>query len=355
LNLHAWLRLTLAPGLTRKQRIALLDAFKTPERVFDASPRALAAAVGPEIAAAVRQEPPVPWIDRALDWLASPHHHFVPFGDSAYPLLYLEMADPPVALYVRGRRELLNVPAVGIVGSRNATMQGVRDAEAFAEALSGRGLTIVSGMALGIDTAAHRGGLRARGSSVAVLGTGADRVYPRRNAALAEQLAETGAIVSEFPLGTPPVRDNFPRRNRLISGLARGVLIVEAAVESGSLITARFALEQNRDVYAIPGSIHSPLSRGCHKLIKQGAKLVECAEDILDELNLQHAPATNKTLEEESDPLLDAMGRGPASIDQIAARLGRTAAAVAARISALEIEGRVASMSSGLFQRLERR
>jgi DNA processing protein len=259
-------------------------------------------------------------------------------------------------LYVQGRVALLNAPAVGIVGSRNATGQGARDAESFAETLSKQGLTIVSGMALGIDAAAHRGGLRARGSSIAVLGTGADRIYPPRNRALAHQLAAEGALVSEFPLGTSPHKENFPQRNRLISGLSLGVLVVEAAVESGSLITAKCAVEQNRDVFAIPGSIHSPVSRGCHKLIKNGAKLVERAEDILDELNLPHEVATKESIAgEEGDPLLEAMGHGPASIDEIARRSGANVGAVAARICALEIEGRVAALASGLFQRLASR
>jgi DNA processing protein len=361
LNLHAWLRFALAPKLTYASRFALLKAFGAPDRVFAASHEALAAAVGERIAAALadalKAEPRTQELDRAVAWLAEPNHHFVGMGESAYPLAFLEMPDPPIALYVQGRIELLNAPAIGIVGSRNATVEGVRDAEAFAETLSRHGLTIVSGMALGIDSAAHLGGLRARGSSVAVLGTGADRIYPPRNRELAHRLANEGAIVSEFPLGTPPVRENFPQRNRLISGLAKGVLVVEAATGSGSLITAKCAVDQNRDVFAIPGSIHSTVSRGCHKLIRDGAKLVECAEDILEELNLVPKAATKQTVAvpERSDPLLEAMGRAPTSIDEIAVRMGRPAAFVAAGISALEIEGRVAALASGLFQRLERR
>ncbi len=265
----------------------------------------------------------------------------------------MQMADPPAALYVQGHVELLSEPAFAIVGSRNATAQGARDSESFAYTLSNAGLVIVSGLALGIDAAAHRGGLRARGSSIAVMGTGADRIYPPRNRDLAHELANHGALVSEFPLGTPPLPGNFPRRNRLISGLSRGVLVVEAALLSGSLITARFALEQNRDVFAIPGSIHSPLAKGSHRLIKDGAKLVECAEDILDELGLAHDPSGEPVLaHEDSNKTLEAMGEAPVSIDEIAERTGDDAGGIAARLSLLEIEGRIATVAGGLFQRL---
>jgi DNA processing protein len=355
LNLPAWLRFTLAPKLSLAKRHALLKAFETPEQVFTASARDIAARLGEEVARAVQVEPRSAQLDAALKWIGEPNHHFVPFGHDSYPLALAQIADPPVALYVQGNVALLHAPAFAIVGSRNATPQGSRDAESIAEVLSLHGLTIVSGMALGIDAAAHRGGLRAAASSVAVLGTGADRIYPRRNEELARELVLRGAIVSEFPLGTAPLPDNFPQRNRIISGLSRGVLVVEAALESGSLITARCAVDQNRDVFAIPASIHSPLAKGCHKLIKEGAKLVERAEDILDELNLEHAPATNDIPvdESETDPLLEAMGHAPASIDQIAARTGSSAARIAARICVLEIEGRVAPVASGLFQRLD--
>jgi len=355
LNLPAWLRLALAPNLPRAKRHALLKAFGTPEQVFTASAREIAAKFGEQVARAVQVEPETKHIDTALKWTGEPNHHFVPIGHSTYPVALTEIADPPFALYVQGNVGLLNAPAFAIVGSRNATPQGSRDAESIAELLSHHGLTIVSGMALGIDAAAHRGGLRGQGSSIAVLGTGADRIYPPRNQELARALAARGAIVSEFPLGTSPLPENFPQRNRVISGLSRGVLVVEAALESGSLITARCAVDQNRDVFAIPGSIHSPLAKGCHKLIKAGANLVEHPDDILDELNLEHAAATNDIAAEaqDSDPLLEAMGRAPASIDQIAARTGHSAAQIAARICVLEIEGRVAPIASGLFQRLD--
>jgi DNA processing protein len=231
----------------------------------------------------------------------------------------------------------------------------MRDAEAFAATLSEAGLCIVSGLAAGIDAAAHRGGIAQKGSSLAVLGTGADVVYPAGNRKLAERLAHEGCLISEFPLGTPPEPGNFPRRNRLISGLSRGVLVVEAAIRSGSLITARRALDQGRDVFAIPGSIHSPLSKGCHDLIKQGAKLVESAEDILAELGLGDAvagkPAPGPAA--PADPLLDAMGFAPVTMDQMAQLTGFGAPALAASLSRLEIEGRVAALAGGRFQRIE--
>jgi DNA processing protein len=299
-------------------------------------------------------EPEEGVVDHALKWIAQPNHHFVVRGSPAYPERLAEIPDPPVALYVQGRFELLSAPSLAIVGSRNATTQGLRDAEAFAEAVSNAGLAIVSGLALGIDAAAHRGGLRGRGSSVAVMGTGADRIYPARNRELAHQLASSGALVSEFPLGTSPRPGNFPSRNRLISGLARGVLVVEAAMESGSLITARRAVQQGRDVFAIPGSIHTALSKGCHRLIKDGAKLVECAEDILDELRIPHAEARamGASPGNTGDPLLDLMGGTPISLDEIARRTGEAASAIAARLTHLQIDGRIAAIAGGFYQRL---
>jgi len=255
-------------------------------------------------------------------------------------------------LYCKGRRTLLNQVCLGVVGSRNATPQGLRDAEAFAHALSDAGLTIVSGLALGIDTAAHRGGLAGAGSSIAIVGTGLDRIYPASNKPLAHQLAENGLIASEFPLGTPPLPNHFPRRNRLISGLSRGVLVVEAAPDSGSLITARVATEQGREVFAIPGSIHSPLARGCHALIKQGAKLVESAADILDELAWQQRLTPAAPAAALSDPVLDALDGAPTTVDVLALRTGLTLDALSAKLLALELEGLVAPLPGGRYQRI---
>ena len=354
-DIAAWLRLTLTPGVSLAQQSALLEAFALPEQVFTAGVRQLNAVVGDACAAALLKGPAAGAVEAALKWIDAPNHHFLTRDDAAFPEALRQIACAPLALYVQGRVELLAGPAFAVVGSRNATIHGVRDAESFSHALSHAGFAIVSGLALGIDAAAHRGGLGARGSSVAFLGTGADRIYPKRNHDLAHALAENGALVSEFPLGTPPAAGNFPRRNRLISGLARGVLVVEAAVQSGSLITARLAAEQGRDVFAVPGSIHSPLSRGCHELIKEGAKLVEGAEDILSELNWHHASPPKAGVEPARDPLLKAMGHAPVSIDQIAEHTGQPVSAIAARISLLELEGAVTPVAGGYFQRVAAR
>jgi DNA processing protein len=270
----------------------------------------------------------------------------------------LEIPDPPPLLYVRGKKHLLGRPALAIVGSRNATAQGLRNAEAFAKVIGQSGFTIASGLALGIDAAAHRGGLAGEGSTIAVLGTGIDVVYPRSNASLFAEIAEKGLLLSEYPVGTPSIGHNFPRRNRLISGLSRGCLVVEAALGSGSLITARLASEQGREVFAIPGSIHSPLSKGCHLLIKQGAKLVDAAEDVLVELgNWQRASApaaAPRAPEELSAPgqLLSHMGFDPVDIDALCVRAGLPAETIAADLLRLELDGLVATLPGGRYQRL---
>lgn len=347
-----WLRLALAPGLGNASLLRLLTAFGSPEAVLSSGRAALAAHLSPAQCDALLAEPDAGQLDAAQAWLAQPGNSLMTLADADYPQALLQIADPPALLFCKGRRELLAQPALGVVGSRNATPQGLRDAEAFAHALSDAGLTIVSGLALGIDAAAHRGGLAGAGSSIAVVGTGLDRVYPAKNKALAHRLAENGLIVSEFPLGTPPLPHHFPRRNRLISGLSRGVLVVEAAPDSGSLITARVAVEQGREVFAIPGSIHSPLARGCHALIKQGAKLVESAADILDELAWARRLAPPAFAETGADPVLDAFDGAPASLDVLALRTGLTLDALSAKLLALELEGRIAPLPGGRYQKL---
>jgi DNA processing protein len=292
--LAPWLRLILTPGVGPGQQRQLLAAFGPPEGIYAAGHSAIAAVIGGPAARTLLDHDATPAVEVALEWLSQPGNRLLTLGDEAYPAALLEIPDPPVALYVKGDAALLSRPSLAVVGARNATPQGEANAESFSRALSEAGLCIVSGLALGIDAAAHRGGLAGPGSTVAVIGTGADRIYPARNAALARQIAEAGAIVSEFPLGIGPLAHNFPRRNRLIAGLAQGVLVVEAALKSGSLITARLATDCGREVFAIPGSIHSPVARGCHQLIRDGAKLVETAVDILDELRL--APAKPRRL-----------------------------------------------------------
>jgi DNA processing protein len=297
-------------------------------------------------------------VEAGLAWLEQPNHRLVTLADAEYPRQLLEIPDPPTVLYVLGNSALLARPALAVVGTRHPTRRGAEDAEAFAHALSEAGLTIVSGLALGIDAAAHRGGLRGASSSVAVVGTGLDRVYPARHRDLARELAASGVLVSEFPLGTPPLPGNFPRRNRIISGLARGCLVIEAALDSGSLITARLALEQARDVFSLPGSIHSPQSKGCHWLIKQGAKLVESAQDVLDELGLGRqqarasaSPAGAVALPPDARALLETLGFAPFDLDSACAAGSLTPDAASAILLLLELDGFVDRLPGGLFQR----
>lgn len=360
-GLAAWLRLTLLPGIGGQTQRSLLRAFGLPEAIFGASIKALSDVVGLSQAERLLTLNVAVDIEAALDWATLPGNHILTLADGDYPQALLEIADPPVVLYLKGRVELLNRPALAIVGSRNPTPQGVANAANFAATLTGAGLTIVSGMALGIDAAAHRGALDGGGLTVAVIGTGADRVYPARNRDLAQAISDQGAIVSEFPLGTAALAANFPRRNRLIAGLSQGCLVVEAAARSGSLITARLAADAGREVFAIPGSIHSPLSKGCHQLIKQGAKLVESAQDILEELRWPVAPATGETgsaaaeshpAEPEADSLLAMLGHDPCTLDTLADRAGLTPDALLAMLLQLELEGRVTSLPGGRYQRL---
>lgn len=289
-ELAAWIRLDQTVGVGPAIARRLLGSIGLPQEIFAAAFGTLSKVVPEQLARALLSPPDArlqELIARTQEWVAQPGNAVVTLADSAYPASLLEIPDPPVMLYAKGRLALLQAHAIAIVGSRHATGEGLGNAERFGAALSEVGLTVVSGLALGIDAAAHQGGLRGIGSTVAVIGTGADLVYPARNRDLAHRIAAEGCIVSEFPLGTAAAEGNFPRRNRIISGLSKGTLVVEAAVRSGTLITARMALEQGRDVFAIPGSIHSPVARGCHQLIRQGAKLVESATDILEELRWQ--------------------------------------------------------------------
>jgi DNA processing protein len=355
-GLASWLQLTLTPGLGAAAIRGLLSQFGLPENIL-AAPRAqLERTAGPAAAALLRAEDTAPAVEQALRWAQAPGHAIVTLADTAYPRLLLEIADPPPLLYATGRLELLGRPALAIVGSRNATAQGARNAEQFAQAFSAAGLTIVSGLALGIDAAAHRGGLAGEGATIAVLGTGVDVTYPRQNAELASRIAREGLLLSEFPLGSAAAAHHFPRRNRLISGLTQGCLVIEAALASGSLITARAAAEQGREVFAVPGSIHSPLSKGCHALIKQGAKLVESAADVLAELTAFRA-ASGATPEAwpaaQAEPqLLAHLGFDAADVDTLCTRSGWGAERVSAELLRLELEGRVAALPGGLYQRL---
>jgi DNA processing protein len=344
-ELAAWLQLLETPGVGRDGARRLLATYGSPQAVLAA--KVLAAPPGTLPAL----------LEATLAWLAADERHqVVTLGDPAYPRSLLETADPPLLLYVSGRVELLACESIAIVGSRSATRQGLDNARSFAAQLSHAGFTIVSGLALGIDAAAHEGGLEGAGSTVAVVGTGLDSAYPTRNRTLAGRLAEQGLLVSEYSLGTPPLQAHFPQRNRIIASLARATLVVEAAPQSGSLITARLANEAGRDVFAIPGSIHSPQSRGCHALIKQGAKLVESVADILEELrpgaatSMPHRPSTAQA--PANDPVLEALGFDPITVDALAERTGWPPSDLNIHLLELELEGRIARLPGQRFQRI---
>jgi len=373
-ELKAWLRLTLTPGVGNTTARRLLTAFGSAQAIFEQSSSTLQKLGTDKLASALRGEPPdlAAQLQATLDWLqAGDDRRVVVLGDAAYPAPLLDIEDPPLMLYMLGTlashadnasKAIAN--SLAIVGSRNPTPQGESNARQFARAFGSAGICVVSGLALGIDGAAHDGAMLGGGETIAVVGTGLDRVYPKRHLALAHRIAQQGMLISEFPIGTPPLTANFPRRNRIISGLSRGTLVVEAALQSGSLITARLAAEQGKEVFAIPGSIHSPQSRGCHALIKQGAKLVEVAQDVLEELKL--APAGSGTALDApqpqaegdaassapEDPLLSALGFDAVSLDALLARTGLDTAHLQAQLLELELDGQVVRLPGGLFQRM---
>lgn len=361
-ELSAWLRLVRTPQLGRDAIRRLLAAFGSPQGVLAAGGEALGQAGGAKMARLLAAPPDGldALVDQTLAWLAQgTGRQIVTLGDPLYPATLLQTADPPLMLHLQGRAELLAAASIAIVGSRNPTHQGVDNARAFARHLSQAGLGVVSGLALGIDGAAHEGALDGPGSTIAIVGTGLDRVYPKRHLALAHRIAAEGLMLSEFTLGAPPIESHFPQRNRLIAGLARATLVVEATLQSGSLITARLAAEAGREVYAIPGSIHAPQSRGCHTLIKQGAKLVDGAQDILEDLrpSLDGLVAPGAEVDRPAQPgdtLLDALGYDPVTLDALVARTGVSAADLSARLLELELEGRVARLPGQLFQRVAR-
>ncbi|MDR3157912.1 MAG: DNA-processing protein DprA [Zoogloeaceae bacterium] len=365
-GLSDWLRLTLIPGIGGESQRKLLAAFGLPHHVFAAGHLAQRQIIASKAdllteahSAALNEK-----IAAALIWAEKPDCHLITLVDKRYPPQLLEIPDPPTLLYVRGNPAALSRPGIAMVGSRNATPQGCKVAEDFARTLADSGFAIISGLALGIDAAAHSGALTSRTrqaeNTIAVIGTGADRLYPARNQALAQRIVEHGAIVSEFPLGTPAIAANFPRRNRVISGLARGVLVVEAATESGSLITARLAGEQGREVFAIPGSIHSPFSKGCHRLIRQGAKLVESAQDILEELTGAYPAAPTPVPLSAPDAVatgaesrvLAQLGHDVCTLDELALRTALPADALLALLLNLELEGQIAPLPGNRYQRI---
>lgn len=388
-ELEFWLRLSLTPGVGNGTARKLLASFGLPETIFAQSISALRQVVNERLAHALARSPD--GLDAQLqatwEWLQTSGDDKIPdsskailtLADPRYPPALLATEDPPLMLYLQGAtavlaradRPLALDLGIAVVGSRNPTPQGVINARQFAQALAASGLCIVSGLALGIDGAAHEGALEGGAAAhdhpvtIAVVGTGLDRVYPRRHLDLARRIAARGMLVSEYPIGTPPLAANFPRRNRIIAALSQGTLVVEAALQSGSLITARLAVEQGKEVFAIPGSIHSPQSRGCHALIRQGAKLVESAQDVLEELRWMpassHEAATpdepsQDTAGDVSQPaqagLLQALGFDPVSLDVLQARTGLATPELQAQLMTLELAGTLGRLPGGLFQRI---
>lgn len=353
-----WVALSLIQGLGSQTYCQLLKAFGDPASIYATGFKQLSEIVSENIAIEIGKGVDEDALKDTIHWLSQPNNYLVTLADAHYPKALLEINDPPPLLFAKGNLALLNQPSIAIVGSRSASVQGEKNAEAFAQGLCEYGLCVVSGMALGIDGAAHRGALKANGATIAVVGTGLDIVYPAKHRELAHQIIEkNGLIISEFPLGTPSKPQNFPKRNRIISGLSLGCLVVEANLQSGSQITARLAGEQGREVFAIPGSIHSPMSKGCHQLIKQGAKLVDDLRDIIDEIGIetiaqQNAENASTAETKHEQKLLELMGFEPTSLDALVHLSDLTVSELSSILMLLELEGKVASLSGGLYQKI---
>ncbi len=360
---ESFLRLSLTRGIGARSAHKLLSEMGDVNAVFSANEAALTACVGAAAARALKAPLPEAAAEKlaaAIAWIdQSSTHHLLTWSHERYPKALLESGDAPLVLYAKGELDALDSPAIAMVGSRNCSQGGADTATAFAQSFAEQGVTVVSGLALGIDAAAHLGALRAanpKARTIAVIGTGIDRVYPARNKTLAHSIVERGLIVSEYPLGTPPLAENFPRRNRIISGLSQGVLVVEASMASGSLITARLAGEQGREVFAIPGSIHSTFHKGCHHLIKQGAKLVETAQDVLEELRLNTnesgiTNANTSSASHEASGIAKFLEHDPLDVDSLVARSGLTVEQVVTELTLLELAGGAEQLTGGLWQR----
>jgi len=358
-ELHHWLALSCTPGIGPIRFFQLLEMFPDINAIFETSATQLAALGLPAALVTALQKPDWATVEKSIRWAEQTHHHILIYNDPRYPLLLKHTSGAPAVLFIQGDVDLLQTHQLAMVGSRNPTPGGRDTARHFAQHLSAAGLTITSGLALGVDGASHRGALETQGKTIAVLGSGLDTIYPRSHKKLAEEIANQGALVSEYPLGTPPKAAHFPQRNRLVCGLSLGVLVVEATVRSGSLITARLAAEQGREVFAIPGSIHNPLARGCHFLIRQGAKLVETAQDIIEELGALAGVTTSvvngaviksdqkKNVDKEYQLLLDHIGFEATSIDQLVERTGFSAQTVASMVLMLELQGLITSVPGG--------
>lgn len=355
-NLKYWLALLRTPGVGSKTFIKILDTY-LPEQLFSQTSAALLAIGLNQKSIDYINAPDWDLIENDLHWVKQAKNDLITFYDHRYPAQLKEIDSPPPVLFTRGDTHLLTQPQISIVGSRNPSPLGQQSAIDFAQSLAQYGFTITSGLALGIDAASHQGALNVKGFTIAVTGTGLDRVYPARNKQLATDIADTGLLISEFPPGTTAQANHFPRRNRIISGLCIGLLVVEAAKKSGSLITARMALEENREVFAIPGSIHNPLARGCNALIKEGAKLVENTQDILDELGEYNqqpeaiALKNNKsTLDLEQQNLLNLIMFSPTSVDWLVQESSFSVEVVSSMLLLLELQGSIASTAGGYIR-----
>jgi len=365
-DLAYWLALYRTPGIGNQTFLSLLDTFGSPKAIFEQLKNLKSVVKLPQKSLDYLLNPPWDDIQKDLDWQQPPLKHIITLQHPDYPPLLKEIASPPPLLFVYGEKNILSLAQIAIVGSRNPTQSGKRSATEFAKHLSHGGLLITSGLALGIDAAAHRGTLSANNATIAVTGTGLNHIYPARHEQLAHQIVEQGgALVSEFLPNTPAKRENFPRRNRLISGLSLGTLVIEAAKHSGSLITARIAAEQGREVFAIPGSIHNPLSKGCHALIRQGAKLVESVDDIFEELNqlrsltlcnnpsIPQATAESVALDSECHHVLNCIGFEPTQIDLLVERSGLTVEKISSMLLVLELQGYIETLPGGSYSRVK--
>jgi len=365
-DLAYWLALYRTPGIGNQTYLSLLNSFGSPKIVFEQLKDLKSVVKLPQKSLTYLSNPAWDDVQKDLDWQQPPLKSIITLQDQDYPPLLKEIASPPPLLFIYGGKNILSLAQIAIVGSRHPTQSGKRTATEFAKHLSRCGLLITSGLALGIDAAAHQGALSENNATIAVAGTGLNRIYPARHEQLAHQIIEHGgALVSEFLPDTPPKRENFPRRNRLISGLSLGTLVVEAAKHSGSLITARTAAEQGREVFAIPGSIHNPLSKGCHALIRQGAKLVESTDDILEELNqltsltlcnnplITQATTESVALDSEYHHVLNCIGFEPTQIDLLVERSGLTVGIISSMLLVLELQGYIETLPGGSYSRVK--